>query len=127
MIEKWFKKWQLKNSLGIPHILFRELRHSSTTYKLKESEGDYKSVIGDTGHATADMVMKVYGQIVDKNRQELTGKLENRLYQKERGIKNPFVQESNDEIDFSMLEKILSSVKDNNPVLQKKLLQVLLA
>jgi len=36
-------------------------------------------------------------------------------------------QESNDENDFSMLEKIISSIKDNNPVLQKKLLQALLA
>ena len=127
LVEKWFKKWLGKCTLDIPHILFRELRHSSTTYKLKESDGDYKSVIGDTGHASADMVIKVYGQIVDKNRQELTGKLEERLNQKEMEAKIPTAQnEGQAGSEVSDLLKMIKQLKESDPNLQKKLLQVLL-
>lgn len=35
---------------------FHSLRHLSTKYKLKLTQGDIKSVQGDTGHAEAQMV-----------------------------------------------------------------------
>lgn len=73
------------------------------------------------------MVIKVYGQIVDKNRQELTGKLEERLYQKEMGAKNPIAQtESHARIEVPDLLKMIKQIKETDPDLQKKLLQALL-
>ena len=44
------------------------LRHTSTTYKLKLSGGDIKSVQGDTGHAQATMVTERYAHILDDDR-----------------------------------------------------------
>ena len=37
-------------------VVFHSLRHLSTGYKLKITNGDVKSVQGDTGHAEAEMV-----------------------------------------------------------------------
>jgi hypothetical protein len=73
------------------------------------------------------MVMKVYGQIVDKDRQQLTGKLEERLYQKETAKTKSAEQDTEqDDIEVNALVKMLSKIKDNDPILQKKLLQALL-
>lgn len=68
ILEESFKK--LKEKAGLPNVVFHSLRHSSTTYKLKLSNGDIKSVQGDTGHATADMVTRVYAHVLDENRKE---------------------------------------------------------
>ena len=40
----------------------------STGYKLKMTNGDVKSVQGDTGHAEAEMVTDVYSEIIDEDR-----------------------------------------------------------
>jgi integrase len=47
----------------LPAVAFHSLRHASTTYKLKLNKGDIKATQGDTGHAQADMVMRVYAHI----------------------------------------------------------------
>jgi integrase len=44
-------------------VSFHSLRHLSTYYKLKLTGNDVKSVQGDTGHAEADMVLKVYREL----------------------------------------------------------------
>ena len=49
-------------------VVFHSIRHSSITYKLKWTEGDIKSVQGDSGHARADMVADVYSHILDEDR-----------------------------------------------------------
>ena len=41
---------------GYEQVVFHSLRHLSTGYKLKMTNGDVKSVQGDTGHAEAEMV-----------------------------------------------------------------------
>lgn len=66
VLEESFK--DLKEKAGLPNVVFHSLRHSSTTYKLMLSNGDIKSVQGDTGHATADMVTRVYAHIMDDKR-----------------------------------------------------------
>lgn len=80
LCEKWFVKWQKKNLSDCSHISFHGIRHSSATYKLILSEGDYKAVQGDTGHKTADMLMNTYAHIQDINRQKLAKKLEQEFY-----------------------------------------------
>ncbi len=46
------------------------LRHLSTKYKLKLTQGDIKSVQGDTGHAEAQMVTDVYSEVKHENARE---------------------------------------------------------
>lgn len=66
VIEKEFTK--LKESLGLPNVVFHSLRHSSTTYKLKLNKGDLKATQGDTGHSQIDMITDVYAHILDEDR-----------------------------------------------------------
>ena len=42
-----------------------------STFKLKASRGDIKSVQGDSSHATASMVLDTYGQTNDHDRAEM--------------------------------------------------------
>ena len=56
------------------------LRHSSATYQLLQSGGDFKSVQGNTGHATATVLMDTYAHTQDKPRLELTEKIEADFY-----------------------------------------------
>ena len=65
---------------GLPKVVFHSLRHSSTTYKLLASGGDIKSVQGDNGHASADMVFNVYARIQDEQRKDMVNQMENVLY-----------------------------------------------
>lgn len=59
---------------------FHSLRHLSTKYKLKLTQGDIKSVQGDTGHAEAQMVTDVYSEIEDENRRENAARMEPDFY-----------------------------------------------
>jgi len=81
--EKWFNKWQNQTTLELPKVTFHSLRHSSTTYKLMVSKGDIKSVQGDTGHATADMVVNRYSHVKDESRKNMLKLLENDFYSDE--------------------------------------------
>ena len=60
--------------------MFHGLRHSSATYQLLQSGGDFKSVQGNTGHATASVLMDTYAHTQDKPRLELTEKIEANFY-----------------------------------------------
>lgn len=48
-------------------IDFYALRHSGATAKLRSTR-DLKAVQGDMGHATPEMLTKVYAAIVDEDR-----------------------------------------------------------
>ncbi len=78
LIDKAFT--QLKADAGLPNVVFHSLRHSSTTYKLKLNRGDIKATQGDTGHAEADMVTKVYAHILDEDRKLNAQKFETAFY-----------------------------------------------
>lgn len=78
---RWFKKWQKSMDDKYPEVVFHSLRSTSTTYKLVISNGDIKTVQGDTGHAQAKMVTDVYSRIWNKPRQQLAQKVENEFYQ----------------------------------------------
>jgi hypothetical protein len=45
-----------------------------------QSDGDFKSVQGNTGHATAAVLMDTYAHTQDKPRLELTEKIEANFY-----------------------------------------------
>ena len=70
----------LLNQCELPKVVFHSLRHSSTTYKLLVSGGDIKSVQGDNGHASADMVLNVYARIQDEQRKDMANQMENVFY-----------------------------------------------
>lgn len=73
---RWFQKWQEEQvNFPYPYISFHAIRHSSATYKLLLSRGDYKSVQGDTGHKTADVLMNVYAKSQDTCRKSLLKQL----------------------------------------------------
>lgn len=61
-------------------VVFHSLRHLSTGYKLKMTNGDIKSVQGDTGHAEAEMVMDVYSRVIDEDRRLNAKKLDDQFY-----------------------------------------------
>jgi len=61
-------------------VVFHSLRHLSTGYKLKMTNGDIKSVQGDTGHAEAEMVMDVYSRVIDEDRRLNAKKLDEEFY-----------------------------------------------
>lgn len=63
-------------------VVFHSLRHLSTGYKLKMTNGDIKSVQGDTGHAEAEMVMDVYSRVIDEDRRLNAKKLDEQFYNK---------------------------------------------
>ena len=65
---------------GMLFHLPKGLRHSSATYQLLQSDGDFKSVQGNTGHATASVLMDTYAHTQDKPRLELTEKIEANFY-----------------------------------------------
>lgn len=65
---------------GLPKVVFHSLRHTSTTYKLKLSGGDIKSVQGDTGHAQATMVTEQYAHILDDDRRVNATRLQREFY-----------------------------------------------
>jgi len=111
---KWFKDWQKNSMLGYPKLTFHEIRHSSSTYKLRISGGDTKSVQGDTGHAKADTLINTYSHIEDHQRMHLTSTIEEDFY----GTSPKQLNSSEDDI--------LELIK-NNPELRNKILSSLLS
>ena len=79
LLTKWYRLWRAEHP-EFEQIVFHGLRHSSATYQLLQSEGDFKSVQGNTGHATASVLMDTYAHTQDKPRLELTEKIEANFY-----------------------------------------------
>jgi len=113
LCENRFKKWQSQTELDLPPLVFHELRHSSATYKLLESEGDIKLVQGDLGHATAQMTVDTYAHTQDQRRRDLTEKIEQDFYEDSK-------QKTEEKSDT-----FLKLLKDN-PELKKEFLLKLL-
>ena len=79
LLTKWYRLWRAEHP-EFEQIVFHGLRHSSATYQLLQSGGDFKSVQGNTGHATATVLMDTYAHTQDKPRFELTEKIEANFY-----------------------------------------------
>ena len=78
VIRKAFGK--LQKQADLPRVTFHSLRHLSTGYKLVCSQGDIKSVQGDTGHSRAEMVTDVYAHIIDEDRRNNARRFEANFY-----------------------------------------------
>ena len=81
LLTKWYRLWRAEHP-EFEQIVFHGLRHSSATYQLLQSDGDFKSVQGTTGHATADMLVNTYAHIQQSSRVELGRKFEEGFYTK---------------------------------------------
>ncbi len=79
LLTKWYRQWRSVHP-EFEQIVFHGLRHSSATYQLLQSDGDFKSVQGNTGHATASVLMDTYAHTQDKPRLELAEKIEANFY-----------------------------------------------
>lgn len=122
LCEKWFKKWQETSPYDFPDIIFHEIRHSSTTYKLVVSNGDLKSVQADTGHARGEMVVDVYSHIMDQSRVRLISTIEKDFYSDDLDIPTEGKKQNTNVAVDSLLETI-----KNDPLMQQKVLAALLA
>lgn len=74
---KRFKR--LLQEHGLRQVDPYSLRHSGATAKLRASR-DIKAVQGDMGHSSTDMLLNVYADIVDEERQKLAAHMESNLY-----------------------------------------------
>ena len=79
LLTKWYRQWRAAHP-EFEKIVFHGLRHSSATYQLLQSGGDFKSVQGNTGHSTAATLMDTYAHTQDKPRLELAEKIESNFY-----------------------------------------------
>lgn len=116
IVEKGFKEATARAEL--PTVVFHSLRHSSTTYKLKLSGGDIKATQGDTGHAQADMVTKVYAHILDEDRKVNAQKFEKAFYSTEPTPEPEAFKQ--DDTAAALMEKLQQS-----PELMKQMLELL--
>lgn len=94
---------------GFPKVEFHSLRHLSATVKLLISNGDVKSVQGDTGHAQAKMVLDTYGHILDQERKKTAKRFESSFYEGDLGQEN----------DDRSLERLLAMCLKDPEALQK--------
>ena len=79
LLTKWYRQWRVAHP-EFEKIVFHGLRHSSATYQLLQSGGDFKSVQGNTGRSTAATLMDTYAHTQDKPRLKLAEKIEANFY-----------------------------------------------
>lgn len=112
---------------GYEKVVFHSLRHLSTGYKLKMTNGDVKSVQGDTGHAEAEMVTDVYSEIIDEDRRYNAQKMDEQFYStlnhdSEMQPQNEKVQPENNGLSDSDME-LLQLLKSLTPEMKEMLLK----
>ena len=97
-------------------VLIIPYGHSSTTYKLSLTGGDIKSVQGDTGHATADMVVNRYSHIQDKSRIKIIEMLEKDFYDTDDTSENIEIDDIMNALqnDSELRELIIARISTNS-------------
>ena len=128
VLTKWYRMWRAEHS-EFEKIVFHGLRHSSATYQLLQSGGDFKSVQGNTGHATATVLMDTYAHTQDKPRLELTEKIEADFYSQNVGSKPGSAPEKQNLPDASQItpEVMLTVVRQMNPEQRREFTRLLFA
>lgn len=105
-------------------VVFHSLRHLSTGYKLKMTNGDVKSVQGDTGHAEAEMVTDVYSEIIDEDRRFNAQKMDKEFYSTlNDDTNNPTQDTAVTDSDMALLELIKSLSPEMKEQFLKQALQ----
>ena len=128
VLTKWYRMWRAEHP-EFEKIVFHGLRHSSATYQLLQSGGDFKSVQGNTGHATATVLMDTYAHTQDKPRLELTEKIEADFYSQNVGSKPGSAPEKQNLPDASQItpEVMLTVVRQMNPEQRREFTRLLFA
>ena len=128
-LSKWYRAWRAEHP-EFEKIVFHGLRHSSATYQLLQSGGDFKSVQGNTGHATATVLMDTYAHTQDKPRLELAEKLEADFYSQDIGSHKsgsvPVKENLPDSIQITP-EGMLKVVRQMNPEQRREFTRLLFA
>ena len=128
-LSKWYRTWRAEHP-EFEKIVFHGLRHSSATYQLLQSGGDFKSVQGNTGHATATVLMDTYAHTQDKPRLELAEKLEADFYSQDIGSPKsgsvPVKENLPDGIQITP-EGMLKVVRQMNPEQRREFTRLLFA
>ncbi|MCD7948667.1 MAG: tyrosine-type recombinase/integrase [Erysipelotrichaceae bacterium] len=117
IVRKRFKALCVNN--GFECVVFHSLRHLSTGYKLKLTNGDVKSVQGDTGHAEAEMVTDVYSRIIDEDRRYNAQKMDQEFYST-LDVDNEAAAKKTED-DAVLLELLKSMSEEEKQKLIKKL------
>ena len=129
VLTKWYRMWRAEHP-EFEKIVFHGLRHSSATYQLLQSGGDFKSVQGNTGHATATVLMDTYAHTQDKPRLELAEKLEVDFYSQDIGSPKsgsvPVKENLPDSIQITP-EGMLKVVRQMNPEQRREFTRLLFA
>ena len=129
VLTKWYRMWRAEHP-EFEKIVFHGLRHSSATYQLLQSGGDFKSVQGNTGHATATILMDTYAHTQDKPRLELAEKLEADFYSQDIGSPKsgsvPVKENLPDSIQITP-EGMLKVVRQMNPEQRREFTRLLFA
>ena len=128
VLTKWYRMWRAEHP-EFEKIVFHGLRHSSATYQLLQSGGDFKSVQGNTGHATATVLMDTYAHTQDKPRLELTEKIEADFYSQDvAGAKPQESPENKTPVATKITGKmILEAIRQMDAEERRELTRVLFA
>lgn len=128
-LSKWYRTWRAEHP-EFEKIVFHGLRHSSATYQLIESGGNIKAVQGNTGHATATVLMDTYAHTQDRPRLELAEKLEADFYSQDIGSPKsgsvPVKENLPDSIQITP-EGMLKVVRQMNPEQRREFTRLLFA
>ena len=125
LLTKWYRQWRAAHP-EFEKIVFHGLRHSSATYQLLQSGGDFKSVQGNTSHATAGMLMDTYAHTQDKPRLELAEKIEANFY-KEAPIRENRPQNETPEAAKVTGQMILEAIRQMSAEERRELTRALFA
>ena len=125
LLTKWYRQWRAAHP-EFEKIVFHGLRHSSATYQLLQSGGDFKSVQGNTGHSTAATLMDTYAHTQDKPRMELAEKIEANFY-KEAPIRENRPQNEMPEAAKITGQMILEAIRQMSAEERRELTRTLFA
>ena len=125
LLTKWYRQWRVAHP-EFEKIVFHGLRHSSATYQLLQSGGDFKSVQGNTGHSTAATLMDTYAHTQDKPRLELAEKIEANFY-KEAPIRENRPQNEMPEAAKITGQMILEAIRQMSAEERRELTRALFA
>ena len=128
MLTKWYRQWRAEHP-EFEKIVFHGLRHSSATYQLLQSGGDFKSVQGNTGHSTAATLMDTYAHTQDKPRIELAEKIEANFYKQDISGAATNSQEQNKKPEATNITgpMILEAIRQMGADERRELVRVLFA
>ena len=107
-------------SQQLDSITFHAIRHMSIQEKLKISKGDIKSVQGDSGHATSEMVTDEYSKIQENDRIKLAKKFEEKFYIEENDYDSKVVRKLSG--SYELCKQVIILIKGYPEIYEKVLI-----